>query len=177
MRSNTLPIKIDTIHSHITYHTSPHKWFQKSVILPCRIQQTLLTQTEFNSFNLLSVLNILFQFQNRGIYFMQPELFIHMMKEATLNLNLQNMTSINTSIFDPNLQKLLAKPFLYKTCIRNPLQSWPRVFNVDQYIHAVAASTFCQFHSACPCRTCTINGWQLAKMKKSIPDMSLSWNL
>ena len=22
-----------------------------------------------------------------------------------------------------------------------------------------------------------INGWQLAKMKKSIPDMSLSWNL
>ena len=23
----------------------------------------------------------------------------------------------------------------------------------------------------------TLNGWQLAKMKKSIPDMSLSWNL
>ena len=23
----------------------------------------------------------------------------------------------------------------------------------------------------------TVNGWQLAKMKKSIPDMSLPWNL
>ena len=25
--------------------------------------------------------------------------------------------------------------------------------------------------------SCSFNGWQLAKMKKSIPDMSLPWNL
>ena len=32
-------------------------------------------------------------------------------------------------------------------------------------------------HVCILCRICFINGWQLAKMKKSIPDMALPWNL
>ena len=56
---------------------------------------------------------------------------------------------------------------------KNPAASTQNAFNIQEQMQMQPASE----RNVSDYRIITINGWQLAKMKKSIPDMSLPWNL
>ena len=54
--------------------------------------------------------------------------------------------------------------------------AWKFVSNADSNLRYTWVSLSMKLPTAEITRA-EINGWQLAKMKKSIPDMSLPWNL